>query len=1143
MSALVRVFGVPQSWARIVPGAAVTALVGLSVTLMAVPPAAGLPARAQAETTAETTPPQDGEPLTAADAVSAAVIARLEGETVEILGERTESGSVYALPDGSRAAGLGAGPVWVHQGGDGTSAEDWAPVDLTLELGEDGLVRPVAQSASLVLSGGTTPAEAAAAAASSVVEETARTVTAPGPENPAASPSPSVAAIVASTPQPSSTPDATPTPTPTADVTPAPSIGQAVPTPSSAEEPAARTQIASVTDPATGVVTSVQWDGTLPEPHLEGRRATYEEVEPGIDLVLEATSTGFEQFFVVHERPAAGADLSFPLTISTDGAPVTVGEDGSLSVQTPAGEAVGRAGVPYMWDAHSDAGRPYPVTQARPEEPRGGLLLPPMPDFTSADSAGEPAGDAPVTGPELVGDVRIDPLAEAVEIDRDVRAVAVDEVAIDLVPSQDFLQDPATQFPVVVDPAYDIFNGFDTYVLKGFGNDRSQETELRIGTYNGGTNVARSFVHFPTANFANKVVHEAWLNLYNFQSWSCSPRAWTVHASGPASPATTWANQPGQGLYQYAISDETLGYGECASGYSSVDVTKLAKDWAAQGLAEGYVTVRAANEADNFAYKRFFSANNGGFIPGIWVKYNDLPAPPSNLTVSDSPNGTAAPAVTRTLTPTLSATITDPDSFDWAFGARFLIQKTSDGSVVHTAEVNGVPNGGVAQLKIPAGLLQDWTNYTWSVWSRDLYGENPQRSGPRTFTTDVKAPLAPAVSSSVYPADGKWHGPENTAATFALTPPPGTDITLHQYRWGLDKAPDPNNAPVTLPVTGGGPPTVTVPAASMTTGRHSLRVQAVDVAGNTSAVVEHVFYVGRGGIVAPVTDTRVVSRARLFVTGDPVFTHVRFEFKRGLDVPDAATTNPADDVPAGDLTTSTGGVWTPSPLWGYAPLPGNGPTPAASSYTTWNVAQTLGHVGGPVLVRAVLAKNDQGLDAYKSAWITLTVDPNADGAASTGVGPGAVNLLTGDHTLSVTDAEEFGLALARTTSSRDTASGYQLQEEKLHQAHREGSSTTNLSGTAAVTIDTTRFHAGGKSFKVTPPSTASDDTFMSLAGDTGGMRLGFQPGRSYRVSGWVYVPSATGLAQTNSRALGLNVFTKVGSAAYVERRTLGLVHE
>ncbi|WP_147525025.1 hypothetical protein [Cellulomonas timonensis] len=156
MGALVGGFGIPESWRRVVPAAAIPVSLALLFTLVTIPPAQATPVATPEVDESQTpeAPAVADEPLTAADAVSAAAIARLTNEPVEILAERTEFGSVLALPNGSLAAGQGSGPVWVRQGGDGTAVEDWAAVDLTLEFSEDGLVRPVAQSADLVLSGG-----------------------------------------------------------------------------------------------------------------------------------------------------------------------------------------------------------------------------------------------------------------------------------------------------------------------------------------------------------------------------------------------------------------------------------------------------------------------------------------------------------------------------------------------------------------------------------------------------------------------------------------------------------------------------------------------------------------------------------------------------------------------------------------------------------------------------------------------------------------------------------------------------------------------------------------------------------------------------------------------------------------------------
>jgi hypothetical protein len=235
MAALTVAFGTVGAWRRRVP--VVGVLAACAITVAGLPAEAAVrPAVAAAAPTTSATAEagtEDAGPLTAPDVVSAAAIARLEDQPVEVLAERTEFGSVYVLPDGTMASGTGSGPVWVRQGdGDGTADEDWAPVDLTLVADEDGSVRPVAHSGDLVLAGGSTA------------------------------------------------------------------------------DPATGTvRLAQITDPATGITTAVHWDGDLPDPELSGRRATYREVEPGVDLVVEATSTGMQEFFVVAERPDPDAHV------------------------------------------------------------------------------------------------------------------------------------------------------------------------------------------------------------------------------------------------------------------------------------------------------------------------------------------------------------------------------------------------------------------------------------------------------------------------------------------------------------------------------------------------------------------------------------------------------------------------------------------------------------------------------------------------------------------------------------------------------------------------------------------------------------------------------------------------------------------
>ena len=49
---------------------------------------------------------------------------------------------------------------------------------------------------------------------------------------------------------------------------------------------------------------TLSWPGKLPKPTLDGDKATYAEVLPGVDLVLKAESTGFSQHLVVNSPTA-----------------------------------------------------------------------------------------------------------------------------------------------------------------------------------------------------------------------------------------------------------------------------------------------------------------------------------------------------------------------------------------------------------------------------------------------------------------------------------------------------------------------------------------------------------------------------------------------------------------------------------------------------------------------------------------------------------------------------------------------------------------------------------------------------------------------------------------------------------------------
>lgn len=74
---------------------------------------------------------------------------------------------------------------------------------------------------------------------------------------------------------------------------------------------------------------SLGWPKKLPTPVIEGTKATYPEIAPGVDMVMESRRSGFEQHFVITERPTVGMSWDVPLYIK--GLTPRVEDDGSIS--------------------------------------------------------------------------------------------------------------------------------------------------------------------------------------------------------------------------------------------------------------------------------------------------------------------------------------------------------------------------------------------------------------------------------------------------------------------------------------------------------------------------------------------------------------------------------------------------------------------------------------------------------------------------------------------------------------------------------------------------------------------------------------------------------------------------------------------
>jgi RHS repeat-associated protein len=498
-----------------------------------------------------------------------------------------------------------------------------------------------------------------------------------------------------------------------------------------------------------GKAITLAWDGALPTPLLDGPRATYPQVQPGVDLVVEATRTGYEQFFILTDAPQAGAAPELSLTVETDGLTAEAAADGAVVFNDADGDTVAASGTPHAWDAAVDAERLHPLTEPWSERIDAPAVLDPeqadVQDPAPATAPGDETAEAPEqTGqnPETdlgqegtpaqvqAGASPLLPLTEAAQV------TAPDAVEFTLTPDAAYLEDSDTEYPVVVDPDVTLDGWFDTWVQSNISvADQSGSPELRVGTYDGGGTVARSFLNVHMESLKYRDILDANLFLWNWDSWSCTARGWEVWTTGTASTSTRWSSQP-TWVDRWGYSTQTRGYSSsCAAGWVAADVTDLIQAWSDNGRDVVGMGLKTNNETDNLGWKKFNSGNYaGGGLPHINVTYV-APPPPAN-------GPTATVSLPESLSPTLHgvATATGTGAESMQFFAR-----TSSSSTWNL--LNGVSvSGRDAYKSLPAGQLEIGESFVYLIKHCDDGGCTASASQTGYVSPDVGAGSRPGAT-------------------------------------------------------------------------------------------------------------------------------------------------------------------------------------------------------------------------------------------------------------------------------------------------------------------------------------------------------------------------------------------------------------
>ncbi|WP_219495494.1 DNRLRE domain-containing protein [Nonomuraea coxensis] len=720
------------------------------------------------------------------------------------------------------------------------------------------------------------------------------------------------------------------------------------------------------------------WPTPLPAPKVEGNKAIYSDAAgPGADLVVTALPTGFSHDVVLRERPSAPVEYKIP--IQTKGLTLAKTKQGGLELTDAKGTTVAAAPEPVMYET------------------------------STAPTTEQPAPPAPSRG----------------EIDAQV-VTDGDQQLLVLRPDAEFLADPATNYPVTVDPTTTLSVLSDTTLTSptagsvgdsGYGNPGGEELVIGQGDSASGSTTKRHFdrslLRFNTSSLAGKAITDAKLELHTGDyNWGCesglSIKAQRITSSWTAS-STVWSNQPTTTTSGEQRAQEP---GPCTDDFDipagtwTWQITDIAKAWA-QGSPGYGVMLRLTEEwPTEFErqYTRSFHSSEktgaGAQPPKLVVTYGSAPSLDQLRATPIASEGGVIYA--STTTPALHAFVKDPDG--GVLRAEFEVghdpATTGQGSgLIWSGAVDGVQAGTSAKITVPSGKLTDGWKVRWRARAFDG-AEHSAWSAWQLLAIDASPPQQPAIQCPV-PANGwvSYINPDEPYTCIAGS----SSGDVSGYWWGLDDPTTPH-----LNTGQAGQPLGHI-MMNRPVGWHTLYVKTRDKAHNTSQAAAYSFGIGAGGFLSPKEDSRTQQSVTLATTAPPGRTSVRYEWYDVWWYP----------IPASDVTPP--GSSTPISGWPQSR------TDTSKNFADliWNVAKTVQDQRGQVKVRACFSGGTVAEDCTEP--ITFTLDTSAFGGsyATADIGPGTVALQSGDFSLTSTDASLFGISVNRTLTTLRPTSQYE----------------------------------------------------------------------------------------------------------------------
>ncbi|MEU9782780.1 LamG-like jellyroll fold domain-containing protein [Streptomyces phaeochromogenes] len=592
------------------------------------------------------------------------------------------------------------------------------------------------------------------------------------------------------------------------------------------------------------------WRGKLPTPELHGASALYQEVLPGVDLKVTASVEGFRHVLVVKTPEAAASDELRQIDYSLKARDLDIleGKAGNLTAVDDDGNRVFRAPPAQMWDsAGAAAGTQTMSLTASAAGATEAGAADPAKNSDSSEEGVEPGPSDTV--------VRMD--------------VDVTEDALSVVPDGNMLsKTDASAFPLYIDPNITWSesertllrdDGYESYGW-GNGDDGLGKGVGECGVWNnyycGPGYVQRLYFEFSPASLKGKRVLDASFKVTEPWAFQCDPR-WVdlVRTKDNISSSTTWTSRPmgwdlmgdryvsaGRGsLCDPDSPDAPIEFNDNPDE-SNENLTPTVRDFAAGKFARFTLMVKAHDESDTGAWKRF---KNDAVLS---VDFVGLPDKPTGIGVNigNKPvceTSSSDPLIASSLEPQLMATAQTKSGGEKDAQLRVyfdLDQRTSDGAWSDAAAGTGDLSPSTGYTGDGKTVTKNWskltegTLYRYRAWVRSYYNGGSYLSGPSNASTtgwcyfkpDPTRPKAPTITvgspysectSSVCSAGG---GP-GVKGTFTFGPATGETNVAYQYKLSSEDA-------WSSAITGS---TVTRDIVPERSGTYSLYVRAKDSLG------------------------------------------------------------------------------------------------------------------------------------------------------------------------------------------------------------------------------------------------------------------------------------------------------------------------